>query len=487
MSADPSANQSPAQPQPAGSGFFQSIRRAGLWRAPDRWLGGVCGGLAARLGWDPLLVRGLFIFLALITGGGGALVLYGAAWLLLPEAADGRIHLEQVIKGDWSAGLWGGAILVFLGLTGGATWSVFHPGLGVLTALVLAGVVIAALVVAANRSNQAPVTPPWVNQPAANATAAPGTASTEPQPTASSSFDATQPMPSPQGSFNPSPPPVYARPAWTAPPPPPRRRAGGPVSLALLGLMILALAGVVAMDRYTTRLHSWLTPGLAVGVIMVVMGLGLVVLGLLGRRAGGFIAVSIILAVLAAPIAATADAIRAGGGRLTVGERNFTPRSFQPDNLIYGLSIGKMTIDLTELQVPKGRTAEVDVSLSMGQANVILPSQTPIEVNVQVDAGAVSTHGLSPGWQIDDNAGGDASVVTARQDLWNDIWNRSAEGLQGLGVDVTILSSSALSAQPSIVVNITTSMGQVELIEVPHWTGGPPAPVKPVEPVEPPV
>jgi phage shock protein PspC (stress-responsive transcriptional regulator) len=51
----------------------------------DRILGGVGGGLAEHLGIDPLLVRFGIAVLVVVTGGAG-LLLYLAAWLLVPDA-----------------------------------------------------------------------------------------------------------------------------------------------------------------------------------------------------------------------------------------------------------------------------------------------------------------------------------------------------------------------------------------------------------------
>ena len=49
----------------------------------DKWLGGVCGGLARYLGVDPNVVR--LVFAALTLLGLGALVpVYLVAWLLVP-------------------------------------------------------------------------------------------------------------------------------------------------------------------------------------------------------------------------------------------------------------------------------------------------------------------------------------------------------------------------------------------------------------------
>src|SRR5690606_39828689 len=71
-----------------------------LTREPG-WLGGVAAGLAARLGIDPILVRGILVVVALI--GAPALLLYAAAWLLLPDL-EGRIHLERLTRGHFEIG-----------------------------------------------------------------------------------------------------------------------------------------------------------------------------------------------------------------------------------------------------------------------------------------------------------------------------------------------------------------------------------------------
>ena len=49
----------------------------------DRMIGGVCGGVAAYLGADVNLIRLAMVALTLF--GGSGLVLYLAAWILLPE------------------------------------------------------------------------------------------------------------------------------------------------------------------------------------------------------------------------------------------------------------------------------------------------------------------------------------------------------------------------------------------------------------------
>jgi len=63
----------------------------------DRWLGGVCGGLAPATGLPSWLWR--LIFVALVTCGGAGVVVYVLLWLLLPKD-DAVIDLG---KGSFSS------------------------------------------------------------------------------------------------------------------------------------------------------------------------------------------------------------------------------------------------------------------------------------------------------------------------------------------------------------------------------------------------
>jgi phage shock protein C len=51
----------------------------------DRWLAGVCGGVAEYAGVDATLVRLLFV-IGTIFSSGCLLIAYVAAWVLMPEA-----------------------------------------------------------------------------------------------------------------------------------------------------------------------------------------------------------------------------------------------------------------------------------------------------------------------------------------------------------------------------------------------------------------
>jgi phage shock protein PspC (stress-responsive transcriptional regulator) len=84
-----------------------------LHRGPDRILGGVCSGLAAYFGVDLLLVRVIFVILALTPPGIG-IVLYLVLWFLMeppqgrPEAArnvgDRLRAMGQEIREDFRNG-----------------------------------------------------------------------------------------------------------------------------------------------------------------------------------------------------------------------------------------------------------------------------------------------------------------------------------------------------------------------------------------------
>ncbi|WP_211876731.1 PspC domain-containing protein [Pseudarthrobacter albicanus] len=74
--------------------FFSTVRGLGLKRGPQRWLGGVCGGIAAKLNVDVAYVRIAFLLLGLLPG--PAFVVYLAAWLLLPDQRN-AIALESFL------------------------------------------------------------------------------------------------------------------------------------------------------------------------------------------------------------------------------------------------------------------------------------------------------------------------------------------------------------------------------------------------------
>jgi phage shock protein C len=59
----------------------------------DRWLLGVCGGIAEYFNLDPLIIRILFIVFALVFGGG--ILLYLILWLIIPMRPPEIVTSEE--------------------------------------------------------------------------------------------------------------------------------------------------------------------------------------------------------------------------------------------------------------------------------------------------------------------------------------------------------------------------------------------------------
>lgn len=79
------AGPAPAGPAPAARSAPPPRASFGFRRSvDDRWIAGVCGGIAARTGLDVTLVRVLAVLLA-VFGHLVGLIAYLAAWALVPE------------------------------------------------------------------------------------------------------------------------------------------------------------------------------------------------------------------------------------------------------------------------------------------------------------------------------------------------------------------------------------------------------------------
>lgn len=50
-----------------------------------RILGGVCGGIADWLGWNPTLVRALYVIVSVASAAFPGLITYILLWILMPE------------------------------------------------------------------------------------------------------------------------------------------------------------------------------------------------------------------------------------------------------------------------------------------------------------------------------------------------------------------------------------------------------------------
>ncbi|WP_345763590.1 PspC domain-containing protein [Diaminobutyricibacter sp. McL0608] len=126
MSQQQTQPEPPAGPAtgagPGSNRFFGWMRSLGIPRT-DGWIGGVCAGIAARIGIDPLIVRGIAVVAAVL--GAPVALFYAAAWALLPDRND-TIHAEKLVRGEFDNAMIGIGVLAlvsFLPFTQGIWWA----------------------------------------------------------------------------------------------------------------------------------------------------------------------------------------------------------------------------------------------------------------------------------------------------------------------------------------------------------------------------
>ena len=107
------------------SSFFSSIKNT-LFRHPtEKLVGGVCGGLGDYFGWDPVLVRILWVVATLSTGGSGFLA-YLALWTLLPVGTSegGQTRPAAIELNERNMGRAASVLIVL-----GAVWLLSNLGI----------------------------------------------------------------------------------------------------------------------------------------------------------------------------------------------------------------------------------------------------------------------------------------------------------------------------------------------------------------------
>ena len=56
-----------------------------LRSSSDRWVAGVCGGIAEYFGWDPAIVRLAYVLLSVFSAAFPGLLVYLILWLIMPQ------------------------------------------------------------------------------------------------------------------------------------------------------------------------------------------------------------------------------------------------------------------------------------------------------------------------------------------------------------------------------------------------------------------
>ncbi len=384
------SQQSTQQQPPNGSrspdldSFMNKIRETGAVR-PDsgRWAAGVAAGLGNRLGIDPVLIRGIFVALSLLLGVG--LFVYGALWMFMPQQ-NGRIHAEAATKGDFTAGFFG-ALLAMISGVGSVVSDHDGPKPFFLIPLLLIGVWLFKRRGGSCNShpggkNAQTATGPAAG-PAAGPVPGPSTGYEPPIPFAGGSTGAAEPGYSPAQPAGHRPPyqsgPV-AQPADGAIATRSRRTAPSkPLRQATLGVALLAgLATGIGTD-------SW-PLGVAAGLIVV--GFGLIVSGLMGRRSGVLAPAAVVLALALGANAAGTGADTFSG----LGNVNLAPTTVaQARTLNTGAGQAVLNLTSPQLRTDAGTNTPIttDVQMGAGQLVVMLPPGVAARVDVQLGAGSL--------------------------------------------------------------------------------------------------
>lgn|SRR5690606_32213876 len=101
LASGPPTTETPVEPR---------LRRS----TEDKVIGGVCGGLGAYFGLDPIWFRLAFVVLAV--GGGSGVLIYLLAWLLIPAQRSGETLVAREGADSAAAAVVGGLALVAVGL-----------------------------------------------------------------------------------------------------------------------------------------------------------------------------------------------------------------------------------------------------------------------------------------------------------------------------------------------------------------------------------
>ncbi|WP_165362477.1 PspC domain-containing protein [Promicromonospora panici] len=432
--ADP-APVAPGQRPYAESGFFASIRRGLFPRSEQRWVGGVAGGVAERIGWDPLLVRGLLI-LSFFLGGLG-LILYGIGWALLPER-DGRIHLQEATRGNFDVAMLGSVAVFLVGFAWGGPLGWWDDGggwgwlgfffwitvLGVVCYLIVQGVQRARDNSAARQSGTYAGPAPRAGEPGTTApfTPAPPADYRRSDGLVYASGAGPAPYRQTQAQYRPAPGAVpVPQPVYTAPPARVRRGPGSTAVGVSLGVILLIGALLLAADRVGAVDFTDGNSGLGtvwLGIATVVLGIAIFVSGLRGRSSGwlGFFAIVALLfgmayiAVVGDGRDWAEDAVVRGGeieelvnepndpDAATITEGTIAVQTIREAEDGFYVRWGDPTIDLTELNlsgVEPGDPVVVPIQLGAGQTVVLVPEDVAVEANAYVAAGVVQ-------WNVDD-------------------------------------------------------------------------------------
>ena len=329
----------------------------------DRWLGGVAGGLGRYFDVNPLVYRIAFAALALV--GGTGVLLYLAAWLVLPGEDDDESIAVEALRGrrdhPW---LLAGVGLLAFGALFALSEARFWPGTGNvwLAATLVGGAIVWWHV---SQRTDRPRTPETTTTTIA-ADAAPVAAAEQ--------TTRVQRPPS-------------------LPRPPKRPSLFAPVLGALLAAA--GLFGLLAvLDVYDVDLAAALAAG------VVVVGAAIAFGAMTERRVGGLVFLGLVLLSAFALAAITPVSVGAG-----IGEKDERPTTVTELDPSYELGVGDLDLDLSAIALPTGTTS-IDASVGVGKLVVTVPEDVALVIDAHAGVGSIDLLGAH-----DDGVDADRSVT----------------------------------------------------------------------------
>jgi phage shock protein PspC (stress-responsive transcriptional regulator) len=421
---------------PRTNRFFTWLRALDV-RRDQGWVGGVCAGIAGRIGVDPLLVRGIVVVTAVL--GGPIALLYAVAWLLIPHR-DGRLHVEEFTRGRFTSAHAGIAALLVLALLpvaqgfwwmgarywGAPPWDA-SVGRALWTALLI-GLLVVFVVWMARRAGRAPATPPAPADPgpaplvtaSLDADAAPPVAASAADIGARAGTDAVAVPPAAPASSSPDDLAAWKaqqaewkaqsdayraqeiaykaeqkrlrdaeslrqQQEWAAAAADRRRirrltrpRLRASWVFAILGLATVA-GGIAALAASGNGSWSLAAPVTGLAVATLVVGAGIVVAGLARRRSGFLSFVGIVLVATTVPLA-------------------LVPVDRQLVGAEYGVSTGSyaQVIGQVYIGAMPGRSGVVDVWQGSGSVRVHVMEGAAVVLEVHSQHGRISGVRVTP-------------------------------------------------------------------------------------------
>lgn len=332
----------------------------------DRIIAGVSGGLGTYMGANPWLFRLAFVILAFF--GGLGVLLYIAAWLLVPDQGT-----KEPIISKWLGNLDmsdGGTIFGVI-LVGVAGVIILAQVANVSSVLIVALVlfVVGFLLYRGDLR----VSKPDDGDPSEGGDMPDDDidSTTDDSTVAAAAVAVSEPPMY-------EPPPPQPEVMWE--PPPPRETSMlGRITVAF-GLIVLASMALVDLAFDSVAIQ----PVHYIATAVAVLGLGLVVGGFVGRARWLILIGVILLPVL------WFTSFWPDDFSFTAGETTYEPVTVTDVETPYELGVGSLTVDLSGLSAEElAEVGRIEASLGMGELVVRLPAGVGVDVAAQVGAGAV--------------------------------------------------------------------------------------------------